>query len=90
MEVATDKELHERIATMANNQQLNLGKNHFTFQGSNAEKAVQAFVAGIGEIKDSAMLPSCISIESEDAVACLETRITVNVSPRGENSHSLP
>lgn len=80
VDVATDRELHEQISAMTENLQLNLGKNYLTYQAKDGERLLHQFMSSIGDIKDLCMLPSKISIEASEAVACLETKITMTVS----------
>ena len=80
VDVATDRELHEQICSMTDDLKLNLGKNYLTYQAKDGEKLLQQFMSSIGEIKDLCMLPSRISIEANEAIACLETEITMTVS----------
>lgn len=80
MDVAVDQELHVQISAMTDNHQLNLGKNYFSYQAKDADTLLQKFMGSIGEIKDMCMLPSRIQIETEDAIACLPTSITMKVN----------
>lgn len=79
VDVATDRLLHERINSMTEDHQLNLGKNYLIYQAKDGERLLQKFVNSIGEIKDLCMLPSRISVEAKEAIACLETNITMKV-----------
>lgn len=80
VDVATDKQLHEKIASLTCKQPVNLGKNYFKFNTVNTEESFQDALANIGEFRDISMLPSRLSIQPDDAVACLSTYITLKVS----------
>jgi len=80
VDVATDRELHNQIKAMASNQQLNLGKNYFQFQALDAEQKLSEFISSVGEIIDICMLPSRITMENEEAIACLQTKVKLTVS----------
>ena len=64
---------------MTENQKLNLGKNYLCYQAKNADTGLQHFMSSIGEIVDTSMLPSRIQMETDEAIACLSTTITMQV-----------
>lgn len=77
--MATDKQLREQIGILTCKQVGNLGKNYFKFDMADIDESFQNMLLNVGEFRDMSMLPSRLSIEAEDAVACLSTQIILKV-----------
>ncbi|XP_067934406.1 tripartite motif-containing protein 2-like [Watersipora subatra] len=84
----SDREIHDTLASMTDNDQLKLGDNYLFYEAKDVEKQLQKFMTAIGEINDLSLLPSRILIDANEAVASLRTTITMQVL--AHNGEELP